>query len=122
MDRHGNFLATHVPERPIYDCRVELPDKTTVSTDVAATLRKEDLPRTVDGLKEALKKKLADELHGITVAQPRSRTPTILSVFLIALFVKPTPVARSICALLVVSCLLPASRRVAPFARSAVTP
>ena len=26
-------------------CRVELPDKTTVSTDVAATLRKEDLPR-----------------------------------------------------------------------------
>ena len=69
MDRHGNFLATHVPERPIYDCRVELPDKTTVSTDVAATLRKEDLPRTVDGLKEALKKKLADELHGIGISR-----------------------------------------------------
>jgi len=56
MDRHGNFLATHVPERPIYYCRVELPDETTVSTDVAATLRKEDLPRTVDGLKKALLK------------------------------------------------------------------
>jgi len=45
--------STSPVNAPIY-CRVELPDKTTVSTDVAATLRKEDLPRTVDGLKKAL--------------------------------------------------------------------
>jgi len=59
-----------LPDRPpTFYCRVELPDETTVSTDVAATLRKDDLPRTVDGLKKALKKKLADELHGIGISR-----------------------------------------------------
>ena len=47
---------------------VELPDKTTVSTDVAATLRKEDLPRTVDGLKKALLKELPNRLKDKDVA------------------------------------------------------
>jgi len=42
---------------PVYYISIELPDKTSVNTDVATTLRKEDLPLTVDGLKEAVLKK-----------------------------------------------------------------
>ena len=58
---------------------VTLPDNTVVPTDVAPTLKRESLPMTVDGLKEAVLKKLFIALVGKTVRHltvyPPSKTP-----------------------------------------------